>query len=143
MAPAPKQAPMQQKVEPKPATAPSTPTKIKKLASSTPTKIIKPATTAANPNNPVRKSVPFDITKKYPCQWRPGCKHPARFCGEGARLPQHCSDHRQQSTNFDFYLLKGRPGFPFKEQSEVGESNADETLSEGSGSERDNDSDSV
>jgi len=68
-------------------------------------------------NKKLKKTVePFDINKRYPCQWRPGCQLPARFCGEGARLPKHCTEHRQPSANLDFYLLKGRGGFPFEDK---------------------------
>jgi hypothetical protein len=81
---------------------------------------------------------PFDITKKYPCLWKPGCKLPARFCGEGSRFPKHCSDHRQPSANLDFYLLKGRGGFPFgSDASDAVESSSEESDSSNSSSDSD------
>jgi hypothetical protein len=76
---------------------------------------VKPPAPATPPKQSTKKMEPFNMKKKYPCQWNPKCKLPARFCGEGARLPKHCIQHRQPSANLDFYLLKGRQGFPFDE----------------------------
>jgi hypothetical protein len=124
----------------------STETEVVKVSNPSPTKA-KQSIEAAPPASAKKKEAPkkdaFDINKRYPCQWDPKCKSPARYCGEGARLPKHCANHRQPSANLDFYELKGRGGFPFDEKPPDEETESDSSQSDGSDSESDNsDSDS-